>query len=150
MSTKLCIKVSSAKKPKKLEFDFLFNEVWTQDTEAVLLQRLHEILSLLRPAGTSLRVNLEVDVSEPEQALFLIKKKLNQFTQSTIRNYTLSAREAEVLAFIMQGYTNQQIAAKLFISYETVKSHRKHILTKTGAPNTAALINYYHQTFFEK
>jgi DNA-binding CsgD family transcriptional regulator len=50
----------------------------------------------------------------------------------------------------MQGYTNHEIAGKLFISYETVKSHRKHILLKTGAKNTAALINYYHQTFFDK
>jgi DNA-binding CsgD family transcriptional regulator len=50
----------------------------------------------------------------------------------------------------MLGYTNHQIAEKLFISYETVRSHRKNILTKTGASNTAALINYYHQTFFEK
>jgi DNA-binding CsgD family transcriptional regulator len=50
----------------------------------------------------------------------------------------------------MLGYTNQQIAEKIFISYETVKSHRKHILEKTGAKNTASLISYYHQTFFEK
>ncbi|MBL0133790.1 MAG: helix-turn-helix transcriptional regulator [Chitinophagaceae bacterium] len=50
----------------------------------------------------------------------------------------------------MQGHTNNDIAEKLFISYETVKSHRKNILEKTGAKNTAALINYYHQTFFEK
>ncbi len=54
------------------------------------------------------------------------------------------------IGLIMQGFTNNEIAEKLFISYETVKSHRKHILLKTGAKNTAALINYYHQTFFDK
>jgi DNA-binding CsgD family transcriptional regulator len=50
----------------------------------------------------------------------------------------------------MQGLTNVMIAEKLFISYETVKTHRKNILEKTGSKNTACLINYYHQTFFEK
>ncbi len=59
-------------------------------------------------------------------------------------------REIEILGLIMLGYTNQQIAEKIFVSFETVRSHRKHILEKTGAKNTAALINYYHETFFEK
>ncbi|MFZ0456799.1 MAG: helix-turn-helix transcriptional regulator, partial [Ignavibacteriaceae bacterium] len=62
----------------------------------------------------------------------------------------LSVREIEVLGLIMLGYTTKEIADKLFISYETVKSHRKNILEKTGAKNTASLINYYHHTFFDK
>lgn len=56
----------------------------------------------------------------------------------------LSTRELQVLQMIMQGHTNQEIAGKLFISIETVKSHRKHLLSKTGARNTAALINHFH------
>jgi DNA-binding CsgD family transcriptional regulator len=66
-----------------------------------------------------------------------------------INHEHLSVREIEVLGLIMQGMTNNEIAEKLFISYETVRSHRKNILRKTGAKNTAALINYYHQTFFD-
>ena len=93
---------------------------------------------------------LEVEVTHPADAMFLIKKNLNHHTNSAIQHHKLSIREIEVLALIMQGFTNAEIAEKLFISYETVKSHRKSILTKTGARNTAALINYYHQTFFEK
>ncbi len=81
---------------------------------------------------------------------FSLRKNLQYPNKLTIKNYTLSIREIEVLGLIMLGYTNHQIAEKLFISYETVRSHRKNILTKTGASNTAALINYYHQTFFEK
>jgi DNA-binding CsgD family transcriptional regulator len=56
----------------------------------------------------------------------------------------------EVLGLIMQGLTNQEIADKLFISFETVRSHRKNILLKTGSKNTASLINYYHQTFSDR
>jgi len=150
MSTKLCIQVSSELQPKKLEVEFLYNEEWTADAEVLLLQRIHEILSLVRNDGLSLRINLDINVKDPEQAIFLIKKKLQHPNKLTIKNYTLSIREIEVLGLIMLGYTNHQIAEKLFISYETVRSHRKNILTKTGASNTAALINYYHQTFFEK
>lgn len=47
----------------------------------------------------------------------------------------LSERELEVLHLVAQGTSNQQIAAQLFISVGTVKSHLNHILTKLDAHN---------------
>jgi DNA-binding NarL/FixJ family response regulator len=132
----------------KQEVEFLYHEDWTVDSELLLLQKVHEILSLVRHDGKSIHLVLEIDVKDPDQAIFLINKKFTQPT--TIRNHKLTLREIEILGLIMLGYTNQQIAEKIFISFETVRSHRKHILEKTGAKNTAALINYYHETFFEK
>lgn len=44
----------------------------------------------------------------------------------------LSSRELEVLRLIDKGYTNQDVADKLFISLSTVKTHTKHIYTKLG------------------
>lgn len=52
----------------------------------------------------------------------------------------LSSREKEILQLIADGFTNPQIAAKLFLSFHTVDSHRKNILTKFGVNNTASLI----------
>lgn len=52
----------------------------------------------------------------------------------------LSRRETEVLKFIADGFTNQEIADKMFISPLTVDSHRKNLLMKLNARNTAALI----------
>lgn len=52
----------------------------------------------------------------------------------------ISSREKEVLELIADGYTNPQIASKLFISLHTVDSHRKNLLTKFGINNTASLI----------
>lgn len=52
----------------------------------------------------------------------------------------LTKREKEILHNIAEGLTNNQIAEKLFISPLTVDSHRKNLLTKLHANNTASLI----------
>jgi DNA-binding NarL/FixJ family response regulator len=52
----------------------------------------------------------------------------------------LTRREKEVLELIAEGLTNQEIAAKLFLTSGTIDSHRKNMLTKFNAKNTAALI----------
>jgi DNA-binding NarL/FixJ family response regulator len=52
----------------------------------------------------------------------------------------LARREKEVLALIAEGLTNNAIGEKLFISTTTVDTHRKNLLAKFGAKNTAILI----------
>lgn len=52
----------------------------------------------------------------------------------------LSSREKEILALIAEGYTNPQIAEKIFLSQFTVDSHRKNLLAKLNVKNTASLI----------
>jgi DNA-binding NarL/FixJ family response regulator len=54
----------------------------------------------------------------------------------------LSKREMEVLRLIAEGYTNAEIADKLFASKRTIESHRQHLIEKTKAKNTATLIKY--------
>lgn len=52
----------------------------------------------------------------------------------------LSKREKEVLALIAQEYNNAAIAEKLFLSVETVNTHRKNLLRKLDVKNTAGLV----------
>ena len=52
----------------------------------------------------------------------------------------LTRREAEVLKMIADGFTNQEIADKIFVSPLTVDSHRKNLIMKLNARNTAELI----------
>ncbi len=52
----------------------------------------------------------------------------------------ITRREKEVLQLIAEGLTNAEIAEKLFISILTVNSHRKSLIEKFDAPNTAVLI----------
>jgi DNA-binding NarL/FixJ family response regulator len=52
----------------------------------------------------------------------------------------LTRREKEVLKLISDGLTNNEIAEKIFISPLTVDSHRKNLLLKLDAKNTASLV----------
>jgi len=55
---------------------------------------------------------------------------------------SITEREVEILELIVKEFTNQEIADKLFISPRTVDAHRRNLLQKTGARNTAGLVRY--------
>ena len=57
----------------------------------------------------------------------------------------LSQREKEILVWIAKGYTNSKIAEKLFLSTHTVITHRRNLLQKINARNTADLVRYASQ-----
>jgi len=57
----------------------------------------------------------------------------------------ITDRELEILELIVQEHTNQEIAEKLYISSRTVDAHRRNLLQKTGARNTAGLVKYAFQ-----
>lgn len=57
----------------------------------------------------------------------------------------LSRREKEILQHIAMEYTTQEIADKLFISQNTVNTHRKNMLSKLNAKNSAGLVKYAYQ-----
>lgn len=54
----------------------------------------------------------------------------------------LTEREKDILRLIAQEFTNAEIADKLFISVRTVDAHRRNLLQKIGARNTAGLVVY--------
>jgi DNA-binding NarL/FixJ family response regulator len=54
----------------------------------------------------------------------------------------LTQREAEILTLIAQGLTNPEIAARLFLSNHTVKTHISRIFAKTGSRDRVAAIGY--------
>ena len=58
----------------------------------------------------------------------------------------ISKREGEIITMIAEGYTNTQIADKLFLSSHTVNTHRKNIMSKLGVKNTAGIVMYAVKT----
>jgi len=63
-------------------------------------------------------------------------------SRKRIADIPLTTREIEVLKLIAQEHSNQEIADKLFISIRTVDTHRRNMLEKLGARNTAGLVRY--------
>lgn len=49
-------------------------------------------------------------------------------------------REREILHLIAHEHTTKEIAKQLYISYETVQTHRKNLLMKLEVKNTAGLV----------
>jgi DNA-binding NarL/FixJ family response regulator len=57
----------------------------------------------------------------------------------------LTQREVEILGLIARGLTNPEIAAQLFLSSHTIKTHINRIFAKTGSRDRAAAIGYAHR-----
>jgi DNA-binding NarL/FixJ family response regulator len=58
----------------------------------------------------------------------------------------ISKRESEIITHIAEGFTNAQIAEKLFLSAHTINTHRKNIMSKLGVKNTAGIVMYAVKT----
>ncbi|HPD95766.1 MAG TPA: response regulator transcription factor [Tenuifilaceae bacterium] len=54
----------------------------------------------------------------------------------------LTPREMEILRMVAQGFSNQLIAEKLYISVRTVESHKNHIMQKLELTTTVDLVKY--------
>jgi DNA-binding NarL/FixJ family response regulator len=54
----------------------------------------------------------------------------------------LTKREGEILALMARGRTNAEIAAALYLSPHTVKSHINRVFAKTGSPDRATALRY--------
>lgn len=64
----------------------------------------------------------------------------NDALDEYLKVVNLSSREIEIIKLVVNGFSNPEIAEKLFISEFTVKTHRKNIYQKTNVNNVADLI----------
>ena len=71
---------------------------------------------------------------------FLSFEAVQSLRETKIEIPIITRREKEVLQLIAEGLTNAEIAEKLFISIPTVNTHRKSLIQKFDATNTAVLI----------
>lgn len=63
------------------------------------------------------------------------KGNYSKSTEEKLKQFELSDRETEVLKLIAQGYKNSEIAEKLFVSQNTIKTHIKNIYVKLDVKN---------------
>ena len=72
----------------------------------------------------------------------LRRMKPSQSASGAKQNFGLSSREMEVIALIVAGYTNKDLARELGISENTAKHHLTNIFDKLGVSNRLELVLY--------
>lgn len=89
-------------------------------------------------------VNLGLSYFSNEILINIIEDIHNhrELGQGTIIEGIISKREIEVLKLIALGHTNEEIADKLSIGTNTVRTHRANLMDKTACGNTASLVMY--------
>jgi two-component system response regulator NreC len=78
----------------------------------------------------------------PKLAGHLVEDYLSRYPEPDPLSEKLTTREGEVLALIAQGLTNTEIARRLTLSLNTVKTHRLRIYQKLNLRDRADLVNY--------
>ena len=86
---------------------------------------------------TTLGIWLALKLSKPKVETVVVEKEVyvnrnEKFVLNTalVSRLELSKRELEILNLLAQGHSNQEIAAKLFISLSTVKTHIQNLFEK--------------------
>jgi DNA-binding NarL/FixJ family response regulator len=70
----------------------------------------------------------------------ILQSKTTDTSTSSCEGLNISEREMEIIKLVAEGYSNKEIADKLFLSTHTVTTHRKNIMNKLGVNNTAGLV----------
>ena len=112
-------------------FDFIFNSLFNSRIKSspnLLLHARGDVLAMLNEMANEQGIRLE------ELAMRYVEKetiKNYQSTNDNVKNWeSLSERQQEVAALACLGFANAEIAEKLDIALETVKTHMKEILRK--------------------
>lgn len=121
------------------------------DIKIVVVSMLNEINKTLNLMDIGIEAYLlkNAPKEEYEQVLKLVSRGEQFFSPELTQKIKesqqkecikLTPRETEVLQLVASELTNQEIADQLFVSPTTVISHRKRLLQKFNARNTAGLI----------
>lgn len=99
------------------------------------VEELVQAIKTVHEGGTY--YSKEVDISDSEE---LVQQTITMPGNRVPE--ILSKREIEVLKMICLEYSNTEIAEKLFLSINTVDTHRRNILEKLGVNNTVGLVKF--------
>jgi DNA-binding NarL/FixJ family response regulator len=75
-----------------------------------------------------------------EEIMGILVKKFRSI--DTVEKITFTDKEKEVLRMLCKGFSNNDIADKLFMSVRTVEGYRNKLLQKTGSANVINLVIY--------
>jgi DNA-binding NarL/FixJ family response regulator len=108
-------------------------------------------------AGASGYLLKDTDRAELEEAIRKLYQKLPYYSEKVLKIITtnpdnnklinselsqISSREIEVLKLIAMEFSTNEIADKLFVSVNTIESHRKSLMKKLDVKNVVGLIKF--------
>ena len=115
----------------------LFLLKWLEARYILLDQQLDIYLGIIAVLFTALGVWLALKIRKPKIETVIVEKKVvltsgPEFilNEEEVRRLNLSKRELEVLQLMADGLSNQEIASKLFVSLNTIKTHSAQIFEK--------------------
>ncbi len=120
---------------------------------AVLMLSMHSEETLVRQAldagarGYMLKNAMDLDLASVVKKVAAGEKVLDPQVERSAnlkgeRDAGLTARELEILQFIVEGKSNKEIAQQLNLSVNTVSVHRANIMDALGIHKTAELVVY--------
>lgn len=143
---------------KKLSFNFPRTKIIIisyHNTEEIVLKTIkagakgflskHATKDELTEAILTVRGGYDYYSSSITQLLltkYISKLKTDEYKEQEATINSLSSRQVEILRLWGEGYANQDIADKLFISIRTVESHKNHIMQKLNLKTTVDMVKF--------
>ncbi|HIY82904.1 response regulator transcription factor [Rubneribacter sp.] len=118
-------------------------------TEFLYRRNIAEIALFVCIIGYAVRSSvraLELKRDQPPSPADLTNPHQRQMQEALpyfAKRHELSSREEEILGYMLDGMSNQQIAQLLQVTVGTVKTHTSHIFKKVGAANRADLVQKF-------
>jgi DNA-binding CsgD family transcriptional regulator len=135
----------------------LFLLKWLEAHFIILNYRLELFIGAIAIIFTALGIWLALKLAKPKVETRVIEKEVyvqqpakTEIDQKEIERLGISKRELEVLSLMAAGLSNDEIAEKLFVSLNTVKTHTSNIFLKldvkrrTQAAEKAKRLNIIH------
>ena len=115
----------------------LFVLKWMELRLLIFHHSLELYIGLLALVFTGLGIWLALRLSKPKVQTVVVEKEVLVTCEpevaidtALIQQLELSKRELEILTLLAEGHSNQEIAARLFVSLSTVKTHNQNLFEK--------------------
>jgi DNA-binding CsgD family transcriptional regulator len=115
----------------------LFLLRWLELRFLILDHALDIYIGIIALIFTGLGIWLAIKLTKPKTQTIIVEKEVYLPTQKEfvlnrdeVEKLALSKRELEVLQLMAEGLSNQEIAEKLFVSLNTVKTHSSKVFEK--------------------
>ncbi len=149
--------ISDIELPNENIFDFLAETRKNYPKLPILIVSMHNKLSVIKKCkdlgieGYILKDD-QNPVSEVVELILAGKEFYSDKVIETLeilnkKENILTPKEEQIVSLVVEGYSNAEILEKLFVSPNTLKTHKKNIFRKLGIKSTTELVKYYYDNY---